>query len=173
MASINWQAVSAIAEAVAALGVIFSLVYVGVQVRQATLETRVGVLRAVVNELGRVHDSLAQHEDLADLTVRGMADYASLTVTERARLSSHLAHMFKLFEQLFVLHRSGAMDLSDWRGYERAIADIAAYPGVWAWCESRSQWMREDFRSYLWTLTERPSRPNIYLEQATTADTSR
>jgi len=161
----NWQAISAIAEAVAAVGVIFSLIYVGVQVRQGTIETRVGILRSVVNELGRVHDSLAQNADLADIAVRGFADYGALTVAERARLSSYLAHLFKLFEQLYVLRGSGAIDAEDWRGYEHAIADIAAYPGVQKWWATRRHWARDDFGSFVRSVVERPASANIYLER--------
>ncbi len=161
----NWQAISAIAEAVAAVGVILSLIYVGVQVRQGTIEARVGVLRTVVHELGRVHDSLAQHGDLADIALRGFADYDGLSVLERVRLSSHLAHMFKLFEQLYVLHAHGAIDPADWRGFEHAMAEIAAYPGVRKWWSTRSHWSREDFVTFLGGLPERPATPNIFLER--------
>ncbi len=160
----NWQAISAIAETVAAIGVILSLVYVGVQVRQGTLETRVGVLRSVVNELGRVNDSLAEHGDLAEIVARGMADYDSLTLVERARMSSYLAHMFKLFEQLFVLHQTGAIETRDWRGYEHAITELAAYPGVQKWWSTRSDWARDDFNSFLLAIMQRRSGGNIYLE---------
>ncbi len=161
----NWQAISALAEAVAAVGVILSLVYVGVQVRQGTLETRVGILRSMVNELGRVHDSLAEHADLADIVLRGFTDYDGLTVVERARMSSYLAHMFKLFEQLYLLHATGAIEPADWRGFEHAIADLSAYPGVRTWLSTRSHWMRDDFVAYLGGLTGRPADANLFLER--------
>lgn len=162
----NWQAIGAVAEAVAAVGVILSLVYVGAQVRQGTLETRVGILRSMVNELGRVHDSLAEHGDLANIVVRGFADYDALSIVERARMSSYLAHMFKLFEQLHVLHANGAIDAEDWRGFEHAIGDIAAYPGVQTWMTTRREWMRREFVSYVRDLLDRPGGANIFLEQS-------
>lgn len=162
---IDWQAVSAIAEAIAALGVILSLVYVGAQVRQSTIETRVGMLRSIVNELGRVHDSLSQHGDLADIVTRGFADYDALSVVERARMSSYLAHMFKLFEQLYLLHRSGAIQAEDWSGFEHAIADITAYPGVQKWWTTRSHWMRNDFVAYVRELASLTGSANIFLER--------
>lgn len=162
----DWQAIGAVAEAVAAVGVILSLVYVGAQVRQGTLETRVGILRSMVNELGRVHDSLAEHGDLADIVVRGFADYDSLSIVERARMSSYLAHVFKLFEQLHVLHANGAIEAEDWSGLEHAMGDIAAYPGVQTWMTSRSEWMRREFVSYIRDLRDRPGGGNIYREQS-------
>lgn len=33
--------------------------------------------------------------------------------------------MFKLFEQLYVLHASGATEPADWNGFERAMADLS------------------------------------------------
>lgn len=161
----NWQAISALAETVAAVGVILSLIYVGVQVRQGTIEARVGVLRTIVHELGRVHDSLAEHGDLADIAVRGFGDYDALSVVERARLSSYLAHLFKLFEQLYVLHAHGAIDAQDWRGFENAMAEIGAYPGVRKWWSTRSHWSRPDFAAYVRDLGERPATPNLFLER--------
>lgn len=161
----NWQALSALAEAVAAVGVILSLIYVGAQVRQGTIEARVGLLRTMVNELGRVHDSLAQNADLAEIVVRGFADYEALSVVERARLSSYLAHMFKLFEQLYVLHGARAIEPADWRGFENAMADLASYPGVQAWWATRRHWSREDFDAFLRRLTADRTGGNIYRER--------
>ncbi len=168
----NWQALSAVAEAVAAVGVILSLIYVGVQIRQGAIETRVGVLRAVVNELGRVHDSLAEHGDLADIVVRGFGNYDALSVVERARMSSYLAHMYKLFEQLFVLHATRAIDAADWRGFERAIADLTAYPGVQEWLNTRSHWMRPEFVAFLRGLPGAPSGANIFHERVPPGESS-
>ncbi len=168
MPVIDWQAVVAVSEAVAAVGVILSLVYVGAQVRQGTMEARVGMLRSIVNELGRVHDSLSEHGDLAEIVVRGFTGYGGLSVVERARMSSYLAHMFKLFEQLYALHTAGGMPAEDWAGLERAIADIGAYPGVQEWWTTRRHWMRADFGRYVEQLGQSPGQANIFLERSPT-----
>lgn len=159
----NWQAISAVAETVAAIGVIFSLLYVGVQVRQSTRQMRLDTLRSVVSELGRVHDSLALHGDLGEIALRGFQDYESLTTVERVRFSGYLAHMFKLFEQLYVLHEAAAIEDEDWTGFANAIADLGSYPGVQTWLGTRSHWMRSDFLAYVRGVT-RTAPGNIFLE---------
>ena len=91
---INWDAVMAIAEVIAAAGVVITLIYLATQVRQSTAKSKQALHRATVNELGRALQSLASSADLAGVYVRGLEDYDGLTMEEKARFSAFLMHIF-------------------------------------------------------------------------------
>jgi hypothetical protein len=143
--TVNWDAVAAIADVIAAAGVVVTLAYLATQVRQGTAQSKRVFHRATVNELGRTLQSLASSADLASVYVRGLRDYDGLTIENKARFSAFMMHLFKLFEELWRVHMSGELDLVDWRGYEAAITGIASYPGVKSWWETRTGWVHPEF----------------------------
>ena len=59
----NWDALGAIAELLGAAGVIASLLYLAVQVRQNTRQTRLAAQQATVRELGVALRAQAQDRE--------------------------------------------------------------------------------------------------------------
>lgn len=147
--TVNWDAVAAIADVIAAAGVVVTLAYLATQIRQGTAQSKRAFHRATVNELGRTLQSLASSADLAGVYVRGLRDYDGLTIEEKARFSAFMMHLFKLFEELYRVHMSGELDPIDWRGFETAIASIASYPGARSWWETRTGWVHPEFEEFV------------------------
>ncbi len=147
--TVNWDAVAAIADMIAAAGVVVTLAYLATQVRQGTAQSKRALHRATVNELGRTLQSLASSADLAGVYVRGLRDYDGLTIEEKARFSAFMMHLFKLFEELYRVHMCGELDPVDWRSFETAIGNIASYPGVRSWWETRTGWVHPEFEEFV------------------------
>jgi len=118
---------------------------VGIQVRQNARQVRRGVLRSAVDELGRALESLAQSESLAGVWVRGLQGYDQLPSEEKARFSSFSMHLFKLFEELYLLHLDGSFERDMWMYYEAAVADIVSHPGFQEWWLTRRHWLNPDY----------------------------
>jgi hypothetical protein len=90
----NWDAVGAIAESLAALGVIASLMYVALQVRQnsklidqSILATRSAMVHGISVSFSRFYELLAQDSELSDIYQRGIRGEA-LTDNEVGRFES-------------------------------------------------------------------------------------
>jgi len=51
-----------------------------------------------------------------------------------------------------------------WRGFEAALRDLSAYPGVQAWWRSRSHWFSEDFAKLVNQLQQTAKPPRMFGE---------
>ena len=90
----NWDAIGAIAETLGAAGVIITLAYLAVQVRQNSrlLErsaeaTRVTADDAVVENFNEWREMIITSPQVADLFIRGMEDPTTLGANERLRFN--------------------------------------------------------------------------------------
>ena len=104
----NWEAVSAIAEVLGATGVIVTLAYLAVQVRQNSrlLEkgaeaTRVTADDAVVENFNQWREMIITNPDVSELFISGMEDPANLDPNERHRFNHILGTFTWTAWQLF------------------------------------------------------------------------
>jgi hypothetical protein len=109
----NWDAIGAIAETLAAAGVIASLIYVGLQMRQnsrlidqSIVAARSGVVHDVNASYFRFYEFLAQDAELCDIYQRGIRGEA-LTEIETGRFESLIIIYVIWMEDADHQHRSG------------------------------------------------------------------
>jgi hypothetical protein len=93
----NWDAVGAVAESLAAIGVIASLIYVALQVRQnstlinqSILATRSAMVHAISESYARFYELLAQDSELTEIYKRAIRG-EELTENEVSRFESLLS----------------------------------------------------------------------------------
>lgn len=157
----NWDAVGALAEALGAIAVIVSLIYVAMQVRQGTQQSRMNAQSELVRELGNISQAVAADSDLADIVFEGSESPESLSPVEQMRFRSFLNHLFTLFEQQFLFRREGAVNDETWVPVDTMVSDFLAEPGVRWWWSGRSSYHTEAFQRYvaqkLGDLDEKPS----------------
>lgn len=127
----NWNAIAAIAELVAALGVIVTLIYLAAQVRDNTKVASAQSRHALSDFALRLSifraenaDRLAKLENCGDLTASD-------------RLFQTWSHMQLLLhaETYFHHYELGLMPDSHWRGYARYISQYmqsAGFKEVWS-----------------------------------------
>ena len=66
-----------VAQIVAAIGVIISLIYVGVQIRQATRTTKLASIQAVETAIGRTEELIIQDASFAEILRQGSLEILS------------------------------------------------------------------------------------------------
>ena len=116
----NWEAIGAVGEAVGAVGVIASLLYLAMQVRSSTrasaVESKLASTRMYTDFLG----TLVQSPELNELFLRGRKDLGSLTPPEYTRFSNLSFQSFAFFSAGYFQFSHGTLSEPDW--YEsRAI----------------------------------------------------
>jgi len=165
----NWNALGAIADALAAVAVVASLLYLAVQVRQNTRQSRLGAQQVLVNELGNALQAQAQNRSLADLVLRGLQDVEALDAVDRLQFLSHISHILRLYEAVYFHHLEGTLDARIWKGFEGAIADVVSYPGMQAVLRMRRRHLSDAFAAYLTSLSTRQETLPIFGELGTSA----
>jgi hypothetical protein len=90
----NWDAIGAIAELLGAMGVIFTLAYLAIQIRHSSdqLEKNIQSNRLQANDsvfasYDSWRQSIIDNEELADIYIRGLNSIESLSESERLRFN--------------------------------------------------------------------------------------
>lgn len=116
----NWDAIGAIAELFAAMGVIASLVYLAVQVRASTRAAAVAAKLDSTDLLNKFIDVLIEDPQLNDIYLRGINDLDSLSKEEYFRFSNMSLKAFWFFSAAYYQYRRNT--ISDDEYYEsRAV----------------------------------------------------
>jgi hypothetical protein len=114
-----------VAQIVAAIGVIVSLIYVGVQIRQATRATKLASIQAVESAIGRTEELVIQDASFADILRRGLTmSGAELLDTERIRLNVFYRHVLRAYQSAHYQYRHGALDDSVWLPLAKGLAAL-------------------------------------------------
>jgi hypothetical protein len=148
----NWrvslETINSVAQIVAALGVVASLFYLAVQIRQNTKSQRSVVVDSLTNSL------IVLLAPQAEPTVmRGFAaaveDWDGAKEEDRMRAIAMLFTTFKLFENAWFQYRHGTLDRDQWEGWDRHIRVYYHRPGVQAWWTDRRVMFAPGFRTYV------------------------
>ncbi|NIR44180.1 MAG: hypothetical protein GWN99_08660 [Gemmatimonadetes bacterium] len=145
----NWEAIGAVGEAAGAVGVIVSLVYLAVQVRQNTRSVRGEMYESIVTAIVDLVEPLTQDQELARIFETAVEDWDAVSFEDRSRLVYLLFSVFKLFENLHYQFRQGTLDPSLWAGWHNLILSYYAMPGVRTWWQMRRLAFSAEFRDYL------------------------
>jgi hypothetical protein len=121
----NVDFLAQLAQIVAAVGVIVSLVYVGVQIRQATRATKLASVQAVEAAIGRTEELIIQDGSFAEILKHGLTASADeLIDTDRIRLNVFYRHSLRAYQSAHYQYRHGALDDSVWGPQAKALAAI-------------------------------------------------
>ena len=160
----NWEAIGAIAEIIATIGVIISLVYLGVQIRSQTTETSLASGIEMVNQMNDVYADMSTHRDVAVLWLKGLQDFHSLDNPEKVQFSALLSRFMRMMEAMFNQYHQQRFDAQVWAGLDEALKDICRYPGLKTWWSIRDHWFSEEFKIHVSQQLSREDLPRLYDE---------
>jgi hypothetical protein len=150
---VNWDAIGATAEIFAAFGVLFSIIYLGLQIRQNTKWLRQQAFQLSTNEIRRWTARLADSESAAELWSKGLRNHDDLDQIELMRFS------MIVFEQLSIYSTYLLHDEEEMLGLlESAEVNIGAwikngwFPKWWIGWQVQ---FPPEFRDYIRDLIER------------------
>ncbi len=136
-------------EFVAAIGVVATLAYLAVQIRQNTRATHAASHHAITDSLNLGNIAVAQDAELAQIWVTGCTDRRTLSETERERLDSLLRSHFHVFDSLFYSANNGAGVQSLLLAEEKGFSHLMNLRGVYDWWKDNPYAFSPEFRSYM------------------------
>lgn len=145
MALEQWSFLAQIASAIA---VIASLIFVGVQLRQATSAIRATSSQAHSALYTDLVRSIIDNQDFARVWAIGLNRPSELTEPEWVRFVAYASALFRLYESSRVQWLNGRLDEEHWRTVERQATDFGHLPGLKIAWELRGQWFSPEFRSW-------------------------
>jgi hypothetical protein len=141
----NWNAIGAAAELLAAVGVVISILYLAVQVRMARSESRAASIDRLVELWSSYIGAAADSAHLSALISKAYLDYEKLEVNERIQISAHMSRMVRVSEAIYMHHLDRTIDEEVWDGVNSAFVDLINMPMVEKWWPTRRHWFAQDF----------------------------
>jgi len=146
---VNLETISAIAQLIAALGVIASLFYLAVQIRQNTRTQRSVVVDSLTQSLIALIGPQAHDPEFTRSFSRVIQDWDRASEEDRMRTVAILLATFKLFENAWFQKRQGTLDSQQWEGWDAYARMYFHLPGVRTWWRMRRATFAAGFRDYV------------------------
>ena len=143
------QVIGIIAETIAAVGVVISLVYLGVQIRQNTNAVRAATYEDVADNIREFNMFVSQNSDLAGIYLRGLADPDQLTPVERLQFDNYLGTMFAQFDTVVELFKRRIITRKIMDPYTKFVIFQLEKPGVATYWRMAKDFFSEDLHSYI------------------------
>ncbi len=137
-------------EVIGAIGVIASLIYVGFELRRNTLTLRAQAQESMV---GGYMSSIELLSGNAAVMAKGFKStpesFAAFSDADKVIYLTILFGFFKHFEQMFVYHKRGFIDESEWDRWSNHLLTQFHQPGVQWWWDMRKESFVMPFQAYL------------------------
>jgi hypothetical protein len=146
---VSLETINSIAQIVAAIGVIASLFYLAVQIRQNTQSQRSVVVDSLTSSLIALFGQQAASPEQMRAFASVVEDWQGATEEDRLRAVSLLFATFKLFENAWFQKRQGTLEQEQWEAWDLHIRVYYHRPGVQAWWSDRGKMFASGFRKYV------------------------
>jgi hypothetical protein len=144
----NWDAVGAIGENVGAIGVIVSVMYLALQVRKQTDESRLAASRELAEMFGNAMDRITDNLEFTSIYLKACQNYNELPNTERLWASFVFQRFCRIMEQQRLHLINGNVDPVYFESLHSAWLEWLTFPGAQQWWAVCKNMFGEEFKKY-------------------------
>ncbi|MEX2479548.1 MAG: hypothetical protein WD928_01680 [Gammaproteobacteria bacterium] len=145
----DFDAVNAIAQIVAAVGVVATLGYLAVQVRQNTRAIRRSAYQELLNYITNANLMLTADRSLCELAIRARDGLDRLEEPDQMRMLAWYNTVFRHYQNAYKLFHDGVITAEQWDSMSAPLVRHLASPGGRdMWREIRESLMPE-FRAFV------------------------
>jgi hypothetical protein len=146
---VTLQDLGNLGEFLGSIGVIASLVYLAIQIRQNTRSVRSAAYQAAVASSVEAASLFASSETLSEAFSKGFRDFESLKGPERYRFGAYAYGLFRSYENLFYQHAQGAIEEQLWLGFRNMLQRDINVTGMTAWWDRERDIFSSEFLRYV------------------------
>ncbi len=131
------------------IGVIASMVYVAIQIRNSGRATRAATYQQLSSAMANSWLNTAFNAEMVSLMLRGSNDFDALNRVEKTRMRFFMMAYARNFENAFFQHEIGILKNRDWLGISADIHVVFSMPGtrkIWQLVKNRSS---TEFQAYI------------------------
>jgi len=145
----NWEALGAVGEAVGGTGVVLTLLYLAIQVRQHTAEMRSQASESVAGNLREWLRPMIEDPELSRIFRTGAEGWERFPPDDKARFFHMTFVWLKTIEAAHYQFTRGRLDPEVWRGWEAVVTSYLRGPGIRAYWAQRRYGFSLAFRAYV------------------------
>ncbi|MDX1403991.1 MAG: hypothetical protein R3192_05615 [Woeseiaceae bacterium] len=129
MSRLKLAELAQLAEIVAAIAVVVSLIYVGTEVQGNTAAIRGAAMQAIATTDADALMTVAADAELSDIVRLGDQDPSQLTAADAYRYKLFMRQFWLSFQNIFQQSELGLIETSVWQSYLTVICGRYAMPG--------------------------------------------
>ena len=130
LTKLDWDEVSAISQAISSIAVVFSVLYLAIQVHQSTRIAKLAAQDAATSSLRDVTKPFAENSELARIWRIGLENLQTLSAEDQARFFHSTYQFLKAYETIHFHHLYGLMDEQIWNGWCGLLRHYIVSPGI-------------------------------------------
>ncbi len=137
------------AEILAAVAVVVSLLYLGIQIRYSRIQAKIDAIDLITKERGDFIRLLAENSEISRIIPKGFAG-KKMHPNERFRFNSYMYHVFVNLELAFRKMGKNEIDNTLWRAYDEGTRWWLTGPGVRKWWKTDMvRGFTKEFNNYI------------------------
>jgi hypothetical protein len=125
----NWEALGAIGEIVAAVAVVVTIAYLAVQIRQNTKAVRLAAYDSFVTITSDVRRSVFENEEVARIYEVGLADPDQLSGLEQTRFRVLMMSVMQAFQVQYFQMAHSELFPEAWAAGSHSLRRVLSQPG--------------------------------------------
>jgi len=138
-----------------AIGVIATLAYLALQIRQSGVATRTSNYWQLTSQMRDFMAQLSSDPELLAIYQRGVVSYTSLDEHERARFHMLLSGLFTTYQVMLQLREAGQLNQTMYGEMFDGIFSLLELSGVQEWWGNEGYWFADSFRAWVDAAIER------------------
>jgi hypothetical protein len=146
---VNYEAIGAAAELIAAVTVVVTLIYLAQQVRQSIRESKLAAIHDISKSYTDWLQSLSTDKELSAIFDKGMVNFEALEHEQRVRFMMTFSCSIRILDTAYSQHTAGRMDEEDWLIYDRLFDFIGGTSGLAGYFKVRGQLHSPRFTSFV------------------------
>ena len=149
METLTLEQIYFIGQTIAAVAVVTSLIYVGLQVRQNTTATQIASAQAYIAAENELVGLINVSPNLADVLHQGANGLSELNGGDLIRFMAFNDLAFVSYQSFHLQWKAGALDETLYETYKHAMIDLLQQKGQQDWWAIRRHWFSPEFIAYV------------------------
>jgi hypothetical protein len=149
---------SSVSQIISTFAVVASLVFVGIQLRQAIGAVRASTSQAHSANYYAINSSIIGDGELARIWRESLANFDSQDPDAKVRFVALTSSIFRFYESSRAQWLRGQLDPEHWQMIEKQATSFASQPGIKSWWKLRRQWHSIEFQNWFEGLPEADGR---------------
>jgi hypothetical protein len=142
------DAIGNIGDFLGGLGVVVTLIYLAIQVRQNTKSTKTQSYQAAVSAASDWSRQVGIDSESCKIILAGSIDQGALSDIERVQYNLIMVSVLRNCENIHYQYINGAIDESTWIGWANRTHSFLAPEGAQAWWQNQESAFSPEFRLF-------------------------
>ena len=125
----NWDAIGAIAELIASVVVVITLIFLVVQLKHNSVMIKNATAQHASETMGNFLGQLIGNPDIYTLYITGLSDYDSLKAEEKGRFHMLCLQAFRDVDTQYQHYVTGGVEREHWESILRSLDVVFRTPG--------------------------------------------